>query len=91
MPVTRPLAASADGTRLYLARAQGLIALDASTLARVAPFVSGTFGSLAIPPAGGLLYAQGRGVIQAVDPATGALEGSPFATGRAALLGVLGG
>ena len=87
--ITRPLAVSPDGTRLYLARPQGLVVLAATTLARVAPFVPGTFGSLAVA-ASGLLYPQGRGTIQAVDPRTGALEGSPFATGRAALVGVAG-
>jgi hypothetical protein len=86
--VVRPLVVSPDGTRLYLARPQGLVSIDASTLAPSEPF-AGRFGSLAVGPAGTVLYGQGGGAIQALDPSTGAAEGTPWSTGRSTLVGIV--
>ncbi|MEO9175665.1 MAG: hypothetical protein ABI317_09155, partial [Gaiellales bacterium] len=90
-PVTRPLAASSDGTRLYLARPQGLVALDGSTLAPAAPLTSDAFGSLALGARGAVLYATGGGATRTLDLRTGSLEGTPWATGKGTLVGVVNG
>jgi hypothetical protein len=87
--VARPLAMSPDGTRLYLARPQGLVSIDVSTLAPSAPFSSLAFGSLALGSAGTVLYGQGGGAIRALDPLTGAAEGTPWSTGRSTLVGIV--
>ncbi len=86
--VARPLAMSPDGTRLYLARPQGLVSIDESTLAPSAPF-AGRFGSLAVGSAGTVLYGQGGGAIHALDPSTGASEGTPWSSGRSTLIGIV--
>jgi hypothetical protein len=86
---TRPLAASIDGTRLYLARPQGLISIDASTLAPSAPLSPRAFGALALGTGGSVLYGAGSGSSQALDPLTGASDGSPQPTGRLSLVGVV--
>ncbi len=90
-PDARPLAASPDGTRLFLARPQGLVSLDATTLAPAAPLARGAFRSLAIGTAGTVLYGQARGSVQALDPQTGAPEGAPWSTGHSTLVGILAG
>ena len=87
--VTRPLAASPDGTRLYLARPQGLISLDASTLVPSEPLSRHAFDALALGPGGSVLYGAGDGSTQALDPGTGAPDGSPQPTGALVLLGVV--
>jgi hypothetical protein len=87
--VTRPLAASPDGTRLFLARPQGLVSLDASTLVPSAPLSRNAFDALALGVGGSVLYGAGGGSTQALDPVTGASDGSPRATGKLSLVGVV--
>jgi hypothetical protein len=89
-PFTRPLAASSDGTRLYLARPQGLVSIDALTLTPGAPLTSRVFGSLALGSRGTVLYGAGGGATEALDPRTGAADGVPWTTGRFSLVGVIG-
>jgi hypothetical protein len=88
-PISRPLAASADGSRLYLARPQGLVSIDASTLTPSAPLTGRAFGSLALGTGGTVLYGAGGGTTQALDPHTGASEGTPWTTGKLSLVSVV--
>ena len=87
--VTRPLAASPDGTRLFLARPHGLVSLDASTLVPSEPLSRNAFDALALGAGGSVLYGAGGGSTQALDPVTGASDGSPQATGKLTLVGVV--
>jgi hypothetical protein len=87
--VTRPLAASADGTRLYLARPDGLVSIDAATLAPSLPLTSHAFGAVALGTGGTVLYGSGGGATQALDPLTGSSDGTPWTTGRLSLVGVV--
>jgi YVTN family beta-propeller protein len=89
VPVTHPLAASADGTRLYLARPQGLVSIDSSTLVPDASLTGRTFGSLVLGTGGTTLYAAGAGATQAFDLQTRTAVGDAWHTGRRAVVGTL--
>jgi hypothetical protein len=86
---THPLEASSDGARLYLARPQGLVAIDAATLAASAPLTTRDYGSLALADGGTRLFAAGGGSAQAFDASTGAAAGAAWTTGRSVLVGSL--
>jgi hypothetical protein len=88
-PLTRPLAAASDGTRLYLARPQGLVSIDASTLTASAPLTNHSFGSVVLGTAGTVLYGAGQGATQALDPRTGSSDASPWTTGKLSLVSVV--
>jgi hypothetical protein len=83
----RPLAASADGSTLYLARPGGLDAVSSATLAPAAQLSKGRFGSVALGPDGALLYATGAGSTLELDTRTGAVRQLPTGAGLT-LLGV---
>jgi hypothetical protein len=78
----RPLALSADGATLYLARPNGVVPITSSTLTAGAPLGSRAFGSLALGTDGSMLYASGGGSTLALDTRTGeARDTLPTANG----------
>jgi hypothetical protein len=88
-PLTRPLAATSDGSRLYLARPHGLVSIDATTLAASAPLTNHSFGSLVLGTGGTVLYGAGQGATQALDPRTGSSDAAPYTTGKLSLVSVV--
>jgi hypothetical protein len=89
VPVTHPLATSADGTHLYLARPLGVVSIDSSTLVPDGSLSGRTFGSLALGVGGARLFAAGAGATQAFDLQSGDAVGSAWPTGRLVLVGAL--
>jgi hypothetical protein len=78
----RPLALSADGATLFLARPNGVVPITSSTLTAGAPLGSRAFGSLALGTDGSMLYASGGGSTLALDTRTGeARDTLPTANG----------
>jgi hypothetical protein len=78
----RPLALSADGATLYLARPNGVVPITSSTLTAGAPLGSRAFGSLALATDGSMLYASGGGSTMALDTHTGEAQRTlPTASG----------
>jgi hypothetical protein len=68
---TRPLVIGGDGTTLYLARPDGVVPVDSSTLAARPVLSRRAFGSLALGTDGSMLYASGGGSTMALDTKTG--------------------
>jgi hypothetical protein len=86
----RPLAVSADGATLYLARPDGVTPVAASTLSAGAPLTKSAFRSLALGEDGAVLYASGSGSTVVLDTKTGAARDAlPTARGLT-LVGVAG-
>jgi hypothetical protein len=85
---SRPLAASADGTKLFLARPQGLVPIASDTLVAGSPLVARAFGSVAVGSRG-LLYATGGGTTDVLDPRTGVADGKAATTKGLTLVGVV--
>jgi hypothetical protein len=84
----RPLAASADGSTLYLARPQGLVPIASDSLTVGSPLAARAFGSVAVGSRG-LLYATGGGTTDVLDAQTGAASGKPAVTSGLTLVGVV--
>jgi hypothetical protein len=84
----RPLAASDDGSTLYLARPNGLIPIASGSLIAGAPLAHRAFGSVEVGSTG-VLYAADGATTDVLDPHTGAAEGKPAATRGLTLVGVV--
>ena len=84
----RPLAASEDGSTLYLARPNGLIPIASASLTAGAPLANRAFGSVEVGSTG-LLYAAGGATTDVLDAHTGAAAGKPAATRGLTLVGVV--
>ncbi len=84
----RPLAASDDGSTLYLARPNGLIPITSASLTAGAPLADRAFGSIEVGSTG-LLYAAGGATTDVLDAHTGAAHGKPAATRGLTLVGVV--
>jgi DNA-binding beta-propeller fold protein YncE len=84
---THPLVVSRDGARLYLARPQGLVAIDTATLAASRPLAIRAYGSLGFAYRGSRLFAVGDGTMQAFDTESNAPDGDARRTGRLSLIG----
>jgi hypothetical protein len=84
----RPLAVSADGSTLYLARANGVVPVASSTLVAAAPLGSRAFGSLAMGTDGSMLYASGGGSTTVLDTHTGEARETLPTAGGLTLVGV---
>jgi hypothetical protein len=84
----RPLAASADGSTLYLARPQGLVPIASDSLTVGAPLAARAFGSVAVGSSG-RLYATGGGTTDVLDARTGVASGKPAVTSDLTLVGVV--
>ena len=84
----RPLALSADGATMYLARPAGIVPIAADTLAAGTPLATRAFGSLALGTDGSTLYASGGGSTMTLDTRTGAAGATLTTSGGLTLVGV---
>jgi hypothetical protein len=84
----RPLAVSADGATLYLARSNGVMPVAASTLTAGPPLTTSPFGSLALATDGSLLYASGGGETTTIDTQTGDARDTLHTSAGLTLVGV---
>jgi hypothetical protein len=85
---TRPLAIGGDGTTLYLARPDGVVPVDSSTLEARQALSNRAFGSLALATDGSLLYASGGGSTMTLDTKTGAAGATLPTSAGLTLVGV---
>jgi hypothetical protein len=88
MSSPRPLAVSADGSMLYLARPSGVVPVASSSLLAGTPLAQRAFGSLALGTDGSLLYASGGGQTMALNTHTGAASSTLATAGGLTLVGV---
>jgi hypothetical protein len=88
MASTRPLAVGEDGRTLYLARPNGVVPVDSSTLTAGPALTSRAFGSLALGTDGSHLYASGDGSTMALDTKTGAAGATLSTAAGLTLVGV---
>jgi hypothetical protein len=84
----RPLALSENGSTLYLARPDGVLPIDANTLAPGRPLAARAFGSLVLGTDGSRLYASGGGSTVALDTRTGAASDPLRTSAGLTLVGV---
>jgi DNA-binding beta-propeller fold protein YncE len=88
MSSPRPLAVSADGSTLYLARPSGVVPIASASLDAGKPLAEREFGSLALGTDGSMLYASGGGTTQALDTHTGAASKTFETSGGLTLVGI---
>jgi hypothetical protein len=88
MSSPRPLAVSADGSTLFLARPSGVVPIASASLDAGRPLAQRAFGSLALGTDGSMLYASGGGTTMALDTHTGAASGTLATAGGLTLVGV---
>jgi DNA-binding beta-propeller fold protein YncE len=88
MSSPRPLAVSADGSTLYLARPSGVVPVASASLVAGKPLAQRAFGSLALGTDGSMLYASGGGTTMALDTHTGAASSTLATAGGLTLVGV---
>ena len=85
---SRPLAVSADGSMLYLARPSGVVPIASASLDAGKPLAQRAFGSLALGADGSMLYASGGGTTLALDTHTGATSKTLQTAGGLTLIGI---
>jgi hypothetical protein len=85
---TRPLAIGRDGSTLYLARPEGIVPIESSTLSPGPVLSPRAFGSLVLGTDGSQLYASGRGSTLALDTKTGATRATLATSSGLTLVGV---
>jgi hypothetical protein len=88
MSSPRPLAVSADGSTLYLARPSGVVPIASASLDAGKLLAQRAFGSLALGTDGSMLYASGGGTTLALDTHTGAASKTFRTSGGLTLVGI---